>query len=379
LKFAFCIFKYYPYGGLERDFLRIAKACQQRGHQIFIYTLKWDGEIPNGFNIRYIKTNSLSNHQKAVKFSQALPALLNQDNPDVIIGFNRIPHLDIYFAGDSCYQAQAQKKHGWWYKFLPRYRTYAALEKAVFGTLSNTEILLLTPQAQHDFIHYYQTQNKRFHVMPPGVAADRILPENAMQLREELRREYNITAEQLLILMIGSDFKRKGVDRALHAVASLPQPLQNNVKLMVIGKGNAKSYLQLARQLNIQNNVLFMGGRQDTMRFLVSADLLLHPAYQETAGMVLLEALVARLPVLATANCGYAPYIEKSQAGMLISQPFLQQELNNKLQQMLQHQNLQIYQSNANDYIKHNDLYSLTNKVVDFIETIAKQKMEIHA
>ena len=376
MKLAFSIFKYYPYGGLERDFLRIAKACQQRGHQIYVYTMQWQGEIPEEFNLRKINIKSFSNHQRSIKFANALPSYLKLDKPDIVIGFNRMPHLDIYFAGDPCYQAQAQKKHGNWYRFLPRYRTYTALEKAVFAPETNTEILLLTAQAQANFIHYYQTPAERFHIMPPGIAPDRILPDNHAQLRDELRQEFNITAEHYLILMIGSDFKRKGVDRALYALASLPKSMRNNVKLMIIGEGNAKPYLQLAQQLNTQNNVLFMGGRQDIMRFLMGADLLLHPAYQETAGMVLLEALVARLPVLVTANCGYAPFIEKSQAGMLVSQPFQQQELNNLIQQMLQRDQLQKYKANANAYVNNTDLFSLTDKVADFIETIAKQKME---
>lgn len=374
MKLAFCIFKYYPFGGLERDFLRIANACQQRGHQIIIYTMQWQGEIPAEFNIRLIKINALSNHQKSLKFANALPTHLNQEKPDVIIGFNRVPHCDIYFAGDPCYQAQAIQKHGSWYRLLPRYRTYAALEKALFAPEAHTEILLLTPQAQTDFMHYYHTPSARFHVMPPGVAPDRKLPDNHAQLRDQLRQEFNIPADHYLLLMIGSDFKRKGVDRALHAVASLPKPVQDKVKLMIIGTGNAKPLITLAQQLGISQNVTFLGGRQDVMRFLVGADLLIHPAYQETAGMVLLEALVAGLPILVTANCGYAPYIEQAQAGMLIAQPFVQNDLNDKLRQMLDKNKLLHYQINANHYVKNTDLFGLTDKVADFIESVAQRK-----
>jgi hypothetical protein len=43
--------------------------------------------------------------------------------------------------------------------------------------------------------------------------------------------------------------------------------------------------------------------------FLLGADLLIHPAYNENTGTVLLEAVVAGLPVLTTAVCGYAHYI----------------------------------------------------------------------
>ncbi len=376
MKIAFSIFKYYPFGGLERDFLRIAKACHQRGHQIIVYTMQWQGDIPQEFHVRLINIKNFSNHKKGLHFAAALPHYIQQDNPDIVVGFNRTPHLDIYFAGDPCYQAQAIQKHGHWYQFLPRYRAYASLEKAVFSKMAHTEILLLTPRAQSDFIHYYQTPVERFHLMPPGVAPDRIFPDNHTQLRSELRTEFNISDHQYLLLMIGSDFKRKGVDRALKALASLPTTVRQQVKLFIIGNGQAKPLLKLTQQLDIQNNVSFLGGRQDVMRFLVGADLLIHPAYQETAGMVLLEALVARLPVLVTANCGYAPYIENARAGLLVDEPFAQQDLNRNLQQMLDKQQLQQYQINASAYVNNNDLFSLTNRVADFIEQAHKRKME---
>ena len=48
---AFTLFKYFPFGGLQRDFLRIALACQARGHAIRVYTLQWEGDIPPGFEV----------------------------------------------------------------------------------------------------------------------------------------------------------------------------------------------------------------------------------------------------------------------------------------------------------------------------------------
>ena len=43
---SFLIYSYFPFGGLQRDFLRVAKECLSRGHNITVYTLSWDGDIP---------------------------------------------------------------------------------------------------------------------------------------------------------------------------------------------------------------------------------------------------------------------------------------------------------------------------------------------
>ena len=42
MQLAFVLYKYFPFGGLQRDFMRIALECQQRGHKIRVYTLIWD-------------------------------------------------------------------------------------------------------------------------------------------------------------------------------------------------------------------------------------------------------------------------------------------------------------------------------------------------
>ena len=51
MQLACTLFKYFPYGGRQRDFLRIALACQARGHAIRVYVLSWQGDIPAGFEV----------------------------------------------------------------------------------------------------------------------------------------------------------------------------------------------------------------------------------------------------------------------------------------------------------------------------------------
>ena len=46
MRIAFCINKYFPYGGLQRDFMRIAKEVLSRGHTVRVYTRQWEGDNP---------------------------------------------------------------------------------------------------------------------------------------------------------------------------------------------------------------------------------------------------------------------------------------------------------------------------------------------
>ena len=51
MKLALCLYKYFPYGGLQRDFLRILKECCSRGHKVHVYTAEWQGEQPQGVEL----------------------------------------------------------------------------------------------------------------------------------------------------------------------------------------------------------------------------------------------------------------------------------------------------------------------------------------
>ena len=61
LKLAFCLYKYFPYGGLQRDFLQIARECQTLGHDIRVYTLSWQGHQPKGFDVTIVPVDALTN------------------------------------------------------------------------------------------------------------------------------------------------------------------------------------------------------------------------------------------------------------------------------------------------------------------------------
>jgi UDP-glucose:(heptosyl)LPS alpha-1,3-glucosyltransferase len=175
-----------------------------------------------------------------------------------------------------------------------------------------------------------------------------------------------------MLLMVGSGFKTKGVDRSLHAVASLPESLRAKTRLIIAGEDNPRAFLKLAHNLGISELVEFVGGREDIPDLLFAADFLLHPAYRENTGTVLLESVAAQLPVLCSGACGYAFYIKKAQCGHVLSTPFVQSEMNVTLASMLDSPESHIWKKRAARYVEENDLFSMPEKVVDVIE----KKME---
>jgi UDP-glucose:(heptosyl)LPS alpha-1,3-glucosyltransferase len=331
--------------------------------------------VPAELELHLVPAHGMSNHARCSSFVRGVLPLLAQGGFDATVGFNKMPGLDIYYAADTCFQARSREKHGPLFRLGSRYRTFVELEGSVFSPSAGTEILLISPMEKPKFQSCYGTQEERFHLLPPGISPDRIAPENASAIRAEVRRELGVPTEDKLVLMVGSAFKTKGLDRALRALAALPEALRRRSCLVVVGRGENAPFLRLARRLGVEDRLHLLGGRDDVPRFLLAADLLLHPAYTENTGTVLLEALAAGLPVLATEVCGYGFHVREAQAGLLVSEPFRQEQLNHQLLQMLSPVAAGTWRENALAYVRRTDIFSLPEKAADLIEETARRRV----
>jgi UDP-glucose:(heptosyl)LPS alpha-1,3-glucosyltransferase len=376
MNIAFCLFKYFPFGGLQRDFMRIAKTCVARGHEVHVYTSSWEGEKETGLHIHLLPLIGKQNHTRNLSFANQVHAQRKKRHHDILVGFNKMPGLDIYYAADVCYQARVREKYNsWWYRLLPRYRQLQSMEKSIFAAGQTTRIILISKNQQKDFMHYYQTEAQRFHFVTPGIARDRIAPANAAEIRNGIRAQWQIKNKDSLLLMVGSGFKTKGLDRAIKGLAALPESLRQHAYLFVIGNDKPAAFQKLARQLHVSERVKFLGGRDDVANFLLAADVLVHPAYHENTGTVLLEAVVSGLPVLTVDACGYAHYIAEAKAGLVLATPFVQDKYNALLQHMLVSPEAQEWKQNALNFAQSADIYSLPEKTVDYIEQVGRERV----
>jgi UDP-glucose:(heptosyl)LPS alpha-1,3-glucosyltransferase len=365
----FVLFRYFPYGGMQRDFMRIALACQARGHRILVYCLSWQGDIPDGFEVITFETSALSNHARSRRFVEHVREDLEWRRPALVVGFNKMPGLDVYYAADSCYEHKAQQMRTPLYRKTRRYRRLAAFEQAVFAADADTKVMLVARNQKDQYQQYYDIDDSRFFLLPPGVVESRKRSDAWQKERCRIRREFGLGEEERLLVTIGSGFVTKGVDRVLHAfaavcAASIP------AKLLIIGQSNAGPFQRLAKQLGVAERVVFVRGRDDIPAVLQGADLMLHPAYMESGGMVLIESVIAGLPVVATAVCGFSHYIEDADAGVVVPEPFDQGDFNAVVIDALRDPDRRVrWSANGVEFGReHDELYDMPRHAVEFIE-----------
>lgn len=375
-KLAFVVSLFFEYGGMQRTLLRIALECVSRGHEVHVFTGGWQGERPPGIQVHELDTRALTNTASNDKLASLARQQVAAGGYDCLVGFTKIPGLDIYYAGDPCYAARVDATKSPLYKLLPRYRHLRRQEAAVFARGLGTGILLIAHGEREKFQRYYRTETARFHLLPAGINRARLAAGTTDTAPDQLRAELGISADAPVILLVGSRFKTKGLDRALRATAALPEALRSKARLVVVGDDRRQPYQRLARRLGIADNVIFAGARDDIAACYRMADLLLHPPYSENTGTVLIEAMFCGLPVLTTDNCGFAFHVRAAEAGLVCPMPFRQTDLNANLAAMLASEQRSSWSRNAMDYCQRTDFYSLIEKAADVIIDTARHKRQ---
>jgi len=68
VRLAFLLYKYFPYGGMQRDFRRFVEEVQARGHHCRIYYIDWQGDKIPAAEHRKVPVSAASNHRRNERF-----------------------------------------------------------------------------------------------------------------------------------------------------------------------------------------------------------------------------------------------------------------------------------------------------------------------
>ncbi len=334
LKFAFIIFKYFPYGGMQRDMLRTALTLTARGHHVDIYTMAWQGEQPAGLRIHVLAQSGWLNYKRYQAFIRATFEQIDRAETDFIVGYNRMQHLDAHFAADPCFIERATHQRNWLYRLLPRVKWFAECERAIFAADASTDILAVSLTEKTCFQHWYGTPDERFHYIPPFLSSTRFALQDRTQMRTYLRQAFAFGADDFVYLLTGSGFHMKGLDRVIHALAALPPTLRAHTRVVAVGQDNPRDFQKLAHKLGVADLITIAKGRPDIPQLMQGADVCVHPARRENTGLVILEGMACATPMLVTDTCGYAHFVLEADAGLVCTSPYQQTTFNQLFAQM---------------------------------------------
>ncbi|KGX90983.1 glycosyltransferase family 4 protein [Pontibacillus marinus] len=162
------------------------------------------------------------------------------------------------------------------------------------------------------------------------------------------REDLQLKQENFVIAMVARLHPIKGHHEVFEAMQNLSDP---NVQLLLIGDGPEREDLQKkAKELNIQNQVHFLGFRDDVPDIYQISDIGLLASYSESFPLALLEAAREKTPVIAT-NVGGIPHMLED-TGWII-EPKDSQAITNALQEAIQEKEERTLTKRGEDFHNH--------------------------
>lgn len=158
---------------------------------------------------------------------------------------------------------------------------------------------------------------KNIEIIPNGIDLERFKNLDRIKNRERLG-----VKEEFLVMAIARLEKVKGIDYLIGAADILNKKYKKqNIKYFIIGDGSqGKNLNNLVKKLNLKEKIKFLGQipNEKIPEYLSAADCFVLPSLKEGFGIVILEAMAAVLPVVATKVGGILDIIEDGKNGILI-------------------------------------------------------------
>jgi glycosyltransferase involved in cell wall biosynthesis len=175
-------------------------------------------------------------------------------------------------------------------------------------------ITTTSEQARREYIESYRVAESK--VVNLGAAVPVGAPVDSRS-REATRRELGFGPEHLVGAMVGRLHEGKGIETAIAAVPDVLSRVPH-FRLLLVGSGPLEGELRGAAAAAPAGAVVFAGTRSDVPAVMAAADLFLSASESETAGLTVLEAMAAGLPVVATGVGGVVEAVEDGVTGILI-------------------------------------------------------------
>lgn len=145
-------------------------------------------------------------------------------------------------------------------------------------------------------------------------------PRDATMAAQE-RRALGLPGTKPVALFVG-DIRtpRKNLDGTLHALARLADTGASELRLAVAGRVAGSPYPQLAKDLGISDQVLFLDFRRDLPALMRAADFVVFPSRYDPFGLVVTEAMASAKPVVTASTAGAAALVTP-ESGFVLDDP----------------------------------------------------------
>jgi len=180
--------------------------------------------------------------------------------------------------------------------------------KIIDGLVYNryAKIICISKQVQNSLIKWLPKIKEKIEIIPNGI------PMNSKSNNSPIIKKYDA-------LFVGRLIHQKGINFLLEAVSILQKKYKKIIRVAIVGDGPLKKALiKMCEELEIKDSVEFLGFQRDVDQIMRFSRVLVLPSRWEGFGLVLLEAMKNKLPIIATNVGGIPEIITNGHEGKLV-------------------------------------------------------------
>ncbi|MEM1295026.1 MAG: glycosyltransferase family 4 protein, partial [Verrucomicrobiota bacterium] len=247
---------------------------------------------------------------------------------DLILGFGQTTRQDIHRAGGGCHSVYSRS--------LPPMKRLSLknqveldLERRLYTGGGTRHFVVNATKVAQELRDEYNVAEERISVIHTPVDLERFRPgqESKPALRGQLHP--NRDPERPAFLFVSLNHRRKGLDALLEIWPEI------DADLWIAGAPSNGHYLNQIRELEIEDQVVWLGKRDDLPDFYRAADAFVHPTLYDACANTVLQAMASELPTIVSANDGAKDFIEHEETGLLLQDPTDPRELHGHVSRIL--------------------------------------------
>lgn len=335
MKIAISHTRYSFVGGVEKYIYSLVERLLDGGHEVHYFCHFWEPEadprirfhkVPNLFKlVRFLKVWS---------FDRWSEQAIRRDDFDVVHGFTKTGWQDIYTDGSGTlkdYQEYSLREGGAsplsirLKELSPHQKIIERIEKRRFARGNFRRVVAMSRLAQQQICKRYNLEESEVEVIYNGIDLSYFNPKRREQHREVMRKRLNYGPNDVVLLIIGNDYRRKGVETLIEAVKLITDEggLSDGrqLQIAVVGKerhAREAKLLEQARQLKLHNVTKFFGPQRDIAEWHAMSDVHILPSRFDIFGNVVLEAMAMGIPTIVSAQAGAAEVVKHGETGYVL-------------------------------------------------------------
>jgi glycosyltransferase involved in cell wall biosynthesis len=196
------------------------------------------------------------------------------------------------------------------------YRLIVSLERRTYSRPDIT--LIVTAKRTAAALEEHYGRRGHWPVVYPGLDHEIFNPARRFALRENAREELKLRDGEFVLLLIGNDWRNKGVPVLLEALERLPEL---SVGLCVVSREDPSDARRVVANKGLEGRVRFLPPRMDVEFYYAAADAYVGASLEDAFALPPAEAMACGLPVIVSALAGASEIVRNGVDGLILKDP----------------------------------------------------------